>query len=279
MPMTITYWGVRGTIPTPGPQTVRYGGNTACVSVQIGKKVLVLDAGTGIRALGEHLYGTDQDIFILLSHLHADHLQGFPFFGPIWEENRRICLLTYTQDEKTGSLIDMLDGIRFPVQQNHIPSQCESINGDVIGFLSEHGFDITQYPVNHPGGAYGFRIRHRGKTFVHIPDNELYPPEKEDMPKHPMQYFVDLCTGADVLSHDAQLLRKDLPYKHGWGHSRIRHVLDLAIAAKVKHLVLFHHDPERTDDALDEIQVTAREILAADGIQCTVAHEGLTLTL
>lgn len=277
--MTITYWGVRGTIPTPGQHTVRYGGNTACVSVEIGRKVLILDAGTGIRALGQHLRGTDQEIYILLSHLHADHRQGFPFFAPLWERNRHIHLLTYTQNGKTGSLIDMLDGVQFPVRREALPSRPEPIHGDVAAFMQAQGFNLTQHPVNHPGGAYGFRLEHGGKTFVHIPDNELHPPAKAAEPMFPLTHFLKLCGGVDVLSHDAQLLRRDLPYKKGWGHSRIRHVLDLALAAKVKHLVLFHHDPERTDDTLDEIQATAREILSPEGISCTVAYEGFTLTL
>lgn len=273
--MIVKVWGVRGSIPTPGPHTVRYGGNTTTVSVEIGGKVLVLDAGTGIRDLGTALTGTDEEIFVLLTHLHSDHILGFPYFHPLYEPDRPVHLIDYPKDDRPWSLLDMIDGIHFPLSLKDLRCAYHRVEADGLAYLHAHGFEVEALPVNHPGGAFGYRLTHQGRRFIFIPDNELEASDKTT----PFDAFVDFCGDADVLCHDAQYLTDDMPDKHGWGHSCVHHVIELAVAARVKHLLLFHHDPDRTDDALDVMQADARARLALHGIACTVAYEGMTLDL
>ena len=262
-------------MPTPGPQTVRYGGNTTTVSVEIEGKVLILDAGTGIRDLGTALMGTDEEIFLLLSHLHTDHILGFPYFHPLYEPDRPVHLLDYPRDGEAWSLLDTLDGIHFPLFPEDLRCAYHRVETDGLAYLRAHGFEVEAIAANHPGGAFGYRLTHQGRRFVFIPDNELEASGKTTT----FDEFVAFCRDADVLCHDAQYLNDDMPDKHGWGHSCVHHTSELAIAARVKHLILFHHDPGRTDDALDALQTDARAILAPHDIACTAAYEGMTLTL
>lgn len=280
--MTVTFWGVRGSVPSPGPHTLRYGGNTTCASVEIDGKVLVLDAGTGIRELGEALIDREKDgvstaeIFVILTHLHADHIAGFPFFAPLWEVDRLIHLCDYPLNGKPWSPMDLLNGIFFPVQASQVSSDYRRIPNDPLGYLAAHGLEAAGVKVNHPGGAFGYRIWHGGHSFVFIPDNELRPPGK---PLTTFDEFVTFCRGTDVLCHDAQYLTHDFPLKHGWGHSQAYDACDLAVAAGVGHLILFHHDPDRSDEALDALQSAAQVRLAPHDIRCTVAYEGLELNI
>lgn len=273
--MIVTFWGVRGSMPTPGPSTVRYGGNTTTVSVEIEGKVLVLDAGTGLRDLGAALMGSDEAIFLLLTHLHTDHILGFPYFHPLYEPGRPIHLIDYPRDDRPWSLLDMLDGVHFPLSPKDVLCDCRRVETDGLAYLRRHGFEIDALPVNHPGGAFGYRLMHRGRRFVFIPDNELAASKKTT----PVEEIAAFCRHADVLCHDAQYLADDMPEKHGWGHSSIGQVLDFAVAAQAKHLILFHHDPDRSDDAVDALQADARDYLAPHGIACTAAYEGMTLDL
>lgn len=274
--MIVTLWGVRGTFPTTGDSTLRYGGNTSCVSVQIEDRVLILDAGSGVRELGQQIQGNDLRLYFLFSHLHSDHLIGFPFFEPLFEPGREIHLLKYQKDGHDWSPLALFDGVHFPLRPHHLPSIIEEVSGDVEGYLRKHGFNIDLIEVNHPGGAYGFRVEHKGRVLIHVPDNELHPPSLAGTPFGAM---VDFCRNADVLVHDAQYIRADLPLKRGWGHSRVGQVCELATAAQIRHLILFHHDPGRTDDELDQIQKQARTYLKEYDIECTVAFEGLRLNL
>jgi phosphoribosyl 1,2-cyclic phosphodiesterase len=273
--MTVKFWGVRGSIPTPNPSMLRYGGNTSCVSVSIEGAVLVIDAGTGIRALGRALGSDPSTVYLLLSHLHHDHIEGFPFFAALYDPSRRIRLVEYRQDRFAWSPLSMLDGVHYPMRPSSIVAKVEVLQE--LDLLREEGFDIAAMPANHPGGAYGYRVAHEGRLFVHFSDNELNPPDSE----HTVPYadFVKFCRGADVLSHDTMYTGDDLPAKWGWGHSQIDQVCQLAVDAGVRHLVLFHHDPERSDEAIDALQDRARARLQPHGIVCTAAYEGLTFTL
>jgi len=278
--MRVKFWGVRGSIPSPGASTARYGGNTTCVSIHLdGDKILVLDAGTGIRELGKAVAPGSADIFILLSHTHWDHLQGFPFFLPIYQTNRKIYVFQTPQDkDMLCSLMEQMDGAHFPVNMENLPSQIKCIPGDAVQFLREHGFRISQIATNHPGGGYGYRIEHEGKSVVYLTDNELDPPYEKSTE---FSEFVLFCQHADLLIHDAQYLKADMPQKHGWGHSLVSQACELAAAAGVRHLVLSHHDPERTDPELDSIQEEARSWFHSHNhrIQCTVAFEGLEIEI
>lgn len=294
--MTVRFWGVRGSIPSPGVSTVRYGGNTPCVSIQQdGAGILVLDAGTGIRELGKAIAAGREEIFILLSHPHWDHIQGFPFFRPIYEPDRRIfmfpthlgptsicglCQRVKAQGDRTIAcpLLDQMDGAHFPVFSADVPSQPRCVTEAEMDFLRSRGFHVSPIAANHPGGSFGYKVENAGRFVVYLTDNELDPPYERSTD---FRGFVEFCRNADVLIHDAQYLDPDMPHKHGWGHSLVRQACDLALQANVRHLVLYHHDPDRNDDELDCIQEESRSWFAAQGspIACTVAFEGLSLTM
>ncbi len=272
--MTITFWGVRGSTPAPGADFVRYGGHTTCVSVSVDGRTLVLDAGTGIRPLGRSLLSCDDEVFLVLTHLHADHLFGFPFFAPLYEADRRVHLIDYDGGDGTlWSPLQLFDGQHYPLEPSDLNCTIQRVRDRPMDYLRAHGIDVERQVVNHPGGAYGYRVTHDGKTLVFIPDDELSTPDRVV----PHEEIVAFCRGADVLCHDAQYLAEEIQGRRGWGHSSVDETIALAIEARVGRLVLFHHDPDRTDDELDAVQVYARERLAAHGIACEVAREGLVL--
>ncbi len=273
--MIVRFWGVRGSIAVPGEETLRYGGNTSCVSVDIDGRLLVLDAGTGIRNLARSLEGGTRSVFLLLSHPHADHIAGFAFFAPLYDDDRCVNVFEYEDGDVRWSPLSLYDGLHSPVRVGQAIAVCRRELGPDCKGLRDLGFDVQSIPLNHPGGALGFRIADRGRSFVYMTDNEL----DADDPRTSFDTFASFCRDADVLCHDAQYLDGDLPRKLGWGHSTVTRACDLAIAAGVRWLVLFHHDPGRTDAALDEIGVLAAARLEPHGIRCDVAWEGLTLDI
>lgn len=273
--MTVRFWGTRGTIAVPGPGTVRYGGDTSCVSVETENAVLVIDAGTGIRHLGDWLAEDSRDIYVLLTHVHMDHVQGFPMFTPLWQPGRRIRLLTHTVNGRPWSPLSQFDGIHFPVRAEFLPSDVQDVDDDPIGYLAEGGFDVSRLPVNHPGGAFGFRVRTKDAAFVHIPDNEI----SCDHVVTPFEELVEFCRGAQILSHDAQLLAEELPAKSGWGHSSVREACALAQEAGVERLLLFHHDPWRDDEAMDALVERARDELRDTETNVEAARDGMVVEL
>jgi phosphoribosyl 1,2-cyclic phosphodiesterase len=281
---TVRFWGVRGSIPSPGPHTARFGGNTSCVSVE-GRyadgteTVGVLDAGTGIRALGDLLARDYREILLLLTHTHWDHIQGFPFFAPLRQPGRRIYLSRAERERGLFQmLLDQVDGVRFPLTLEAAGAQFLSYTDEKIREQESLGYRLRRIRVNHPGEAFAFRAELAGTSLIYAPDNELFPPGE---PHTPFAEMADFCRGADLLIHDSQYTDADLPEKHGWGHSTAAQARELAAAAGVGHLVLFHHDPDRTDDALDALQAESDAWFAAHApaVRCTVAREGLTLTL
>ena len=176
--MTLQFWGVRGSIPTPGPTTVRYGGNTACVSVDLGHNaLLVLDAGTGIRALGQDLATKDTDIFVLLSHAHWDHIQGFPFFAPIYQPHRMVSVLpTHMGHTLWYPALEQMDGMHFPVTPEDLPARALCLIEKGLDVFQERGCQLSWIATNHPGGGAGYRIEQEGRSIVYLTDNELEPP-------------------------------------------------------------------------------------------------------
>jgi phosphoribosyl 1,2-cyclic phosphodiesterase len=227
--MIITFYGVRGSIPSPGRNTAKYGGNTSCVYVELsnGNK-LVLDAGTGIRELGKRLMTSDETINILLSHGHWDHIQGYPFFGPIYQPGRKIRVFTSSGSEhnKLCSLFNQIDGANFPISAADLPSSSECIFDDIEATLSGENIHIRRATINHPGGGSAYRIEDEGTSCAYITDNELEPPGKVATS---YDQWVEFCRDVDVLIHDAQYLESDMPHKHGWGHSLVSQVRQLAV--------------------------------------------------
>jgi phosphoribosyl 1,2-cyclic phosphodiesterase len=278
--MTIRFWGVRGSIPSPGRTTARYGGNTSCVSIDAGEeKTLVLDAGTGIRALGKALEVRPDTIFLLLTHIHWDHIQGFPFFSPLYQPDRTIYLFpSPVGKSRLCEALEQMDGAHFPITADRLPSRTRCLTAGGMEFLADQGFCLSQIATNHPGGGAGYRVECAGRSVVYLTDNELAPPYAVATD---FEGFVRFCRRADVLIHDAQYLEADMPHKHGWGHSLVSQACRLAVAAQVKHLILYHHDPDRTDDELDTIQDMARSWIQTQDrrLQCTVAYEGLVVKL
>jgi phosphoribosyl 1,2-cyclic phosphodiesterase len=252
--MVITFYGVRGSIPSPGETTVKYGGNTSCVHVELDNgHSLILDAGTGIRKLGKLIEKDDSTVNILLSHGHWDHIQGFPFFAPLYRQDRQIRVYTSPAGEhnKLCSLFDQIDGANFPVHVNDLPSQSECIMDNIESMLADKDIDVRRAAINHPGGGCAYRIEEDGTSCAYITDNELEPPGKVATT---YDEWVAFCRDVDVLIHDAQYLPNDLPHKHGWGHSLVSQVRQLAVDAEVGCLVMFHHDPDRSDAEIDFIQ-------------------------
>ena len=278
--MLITFYGVRGSIAAPGPDTVKYGGNTSCVHVRLNSgENLIFDAGTGIRKLGMRLAGNDEPILLLLSHGHWDHIQGYPFFDPIYQKDRNIVVLQGVESNAAAlkGLLEQMDGSRFPVHSQDLPSKITLIQ-EVEQFLAGQSFTTRRRTLNHPGGGYAYRVEEDGVSFAYITDNELFPP---DRPQTGYDEWVAFCEGVDLLVHDAQYEERDLPAKHGWGHSLISQVRQLAVDARVRNLVMFHHDPERTDAELDEIAIESGRYFRSRGarIGSWIAAEGLTFEL
>ena len=212
----------------------------------------MLDAGTGIRNLGKRLVEKDSPINLMLSHGHWDHIQGYPFFMPIYQPDRQIRVYTIADgNEQICALFDQIDGANFPVKATELPSQSECITENFEADLARQNICVRRIPINHPGGGYGYRIEEDGTSCAYITDNELEPPEKVSTT---YGQWVEFCRGVDVLIHDAQYLESDMPHKHGWGHSLVAQVRQLAVDAEVGCLVMFHHDPDRTDTEIDFIQ-------------------------
>lgn len=279
--MRVTFYGVRGSVPAPGPTTARYGGNTSCVEVILGDgTTLVLDAGTGMRALGSTLLegGRHQRTHLLLSHTHWDHVLGLPFFAPLWRKDSEILVYPLPTDAQERFQRTIFDDIHFPVSVNDIPAKVEFVKP------SEEPWQIgsarvRRIALNHPGSAQGFRIDDAsGASLVYLTDNELLRGESGEAALDALARFSG---SADLLIHDSQYLDSDMPAKCGWGHSVVDDVLTLGKRAEAKKLVLFHHDPDRTDGDLDKIKVRSTAWLAehAPETALCVAMEGQTVDL
>ena len=277
----VEFWGVRGSVPSPGPTTIRYGGNTSCVSITADNKILILDAGTGIRNLGSAIIGQPElEIFVIVTHSHWDHIQGFPFFTPIYQPNRPVHMFPtlHKKNVVLASLIDQMDGAHFPITPDQVPSNFNFVTENTLEFLGSNGFHLEMVPMNHPGKAFGYKITIEDKIICYFTDNEIDPPYAKSIE---LDKLTEQCRNADILIHDAQYIEADMPLKHGWGHSLISQVTELGKAAEVKSLVYYHHDPERSDDDIDAELEQATKVLNKNGssVQPYFAYEGLKLTL
>jgi phosphoribosyl 1,2-cyclic phosphodiesterase len=256
--MKIRFWGVRGSIASPGRDTANVGGNTSCVELRCGDRRIVLDAGTGLRALGNHLVASGEagslEMTLLLSHYHWDHIQGLPFFVPTYMKGTSLTIVggPSASANLRETLERQMSAPVFPVHYDELLARIETREAK----LGEP-FDIGDAKVSvarghHPGGVLAYRIEHEGKSVVYATDTEHYA-------------CVDpalraLCDGADVLVYDAQYTPDEYVNKVGWGHSTYVAGAELARAAGVKALVLFHHDPCRTDAGVVEIEEKARAL-------------------
>lgn len=277
--MRVTFHGVRGSVPAPGPSTARYGGNTSCVEVVLADgATLVLDAGTGLRRLGAELLATDRyrKVHLLLSHTHWDHVLGLPFFGPLWRPDSEILVYPLPTDAQERFQRTIFDDIHFPVSVNDIPARVAfekpSAEPWRIGSAT-----VRRIGLNHPGQAQGFRIDDEGgASLVYLTDNELSrctPAARAELAR--------FSEGADLLVHDAQYLPAEMPAKRGWGHSVVDDVLQLGVDSSSTRVALFHHDPDRSDDDLDQIGESSKKWLKERGSRAdlVVAVEGMSYDL
>ncbi len=281
--MIVTLWGTRGSVPSPGPETVRYGGNTACVQVALADGTqLILDAGTGIRRLGRHLLdvGDQPPIVLLITHAHWDHVHGFPFFRPANCPQWPITVAGWSH-----SIQAIRDLMHLQMNGRNYPLEFAKLRAD-IGFL-DLGLRTTRIrsaelrigSCCHPGGCASYRIAADGAAMLHVTDNELRRGDRQG--DYSRAELLDLARGVDLMIHDAQFLPEELPAHRGWGHSSYEGAIDLAAEAQVKRLVLFHHDPDRSDDEVDAIELRAREYIIKQGyrLECDAGAEGMSFEL
>ncbi|MFO7884970.1 MAG: MBL fold metallo-hydrolase [Desulfobacteraceae bacterium] len=259
--MEIKCWGSRGSISVSGKEFIKYGGSTTCIEVTAGSgETIILDAGTGIRKLGsDPVAGDKTKYYLLFTHVHWDHIAGFPFFKPLLEKNR--CIEIQNNVFLKLTIKEILDYLMsapfFPVTMEAFKAT-RTFRDDLTGCFSIGSIDIETIPLSHPGGGYGYKLTENNKTFVFLTDNELgfdHPLSKG------FDSFLTFCTDADILFHDAEFTPEEYSSKTGWGHSSYKELLDLAVKAKVRQLGLFHINQERTDIEMDKIVTCCRKIL------------------
>jgi phosphoribosyl 1,2-cyclic phosphodiesterase len=280
MSLSIRFWGVRGSCPSPGPETAGVGGNTSCVEVVAGATRIALDAGTGLRRLGTELLAEAKrrgdagvELTVLLSHVHWDHIQGLPFFAPLYAPGTRLVIGGgATTTPLRDTLRRQMSAPSFPVDWNDLPSRVDTLALRDGGRILLGDAEVHVARANHPDAVFAYRIEHGGHAVVYATDTEHYACVDPRL--------VALARGADVLVYDAQYLPEEYagqlgPSRVGWGHSTYEAGAALARAAGVRRLVLFHHDPTRTDDGVAAVEQRARAVFA----ETTAAREGMVIDL
>ncbi len=275
MSLRMRFWGVRGSIASPGADTAEVGGNTSCVEVIAGAKRIVLDAGTGIRRLGDALVKDGPaDVALLLSHLHWDHIQGLPFFVPAYVPGSRIEVVGRRTAEMSleDALAHQMRAPVFPVRFAELPAELSFRHVEPTDVFALGHAEVRVQRGNHPGGVLAYRIEHDGRSIVYATDTEHYACVDPAL--------LALARRADVLVYDAQYTAEEYagaggPSRVGWGHSTWEAAAELACRADVGRLVLFHHDPRRSDEGVAEIERRARGRFA----DTVAAREGLSIEL
>lgn len=272
--MIVRFWGVRGSIASPGPETSEVGGNTSAVEVVCGSTRLCLDAGTGLRALGQSMLrarssGERLDLTLLLSHYHWDHIQGLPFYAPLYAEEAGLTVIG-----GSSGIMGVREALEHQMKPPVFPVRFDDVGARIVTreALPGRAFDVGEATVrtargNHPGGVVAYRIEHEGVSVVYATDTE------HDGTVDPS--LRALAEGADVLIYDAQYTPEEYPRKRGWGHSTYLEGIALAHAAGVRDLILFHHDPTRSDRAVAAVEREARALFP----RTQAAREGLCLEL
>lgn len=275
--MKAVFWGVRGSLPVPGPDTLRYGGNTTCLEVNSDSGYrLIVDAGTGMRVLGDKLAGGTGPVKVdlVMTHIHLDHLLGFPMFAPLYRQGAHVRVGGWpkgyqglTSFFRTPHSLGL-----FPVSVMDLPSRLEQADDLTPPRFRAGDLLVTTTPLNHPQGCCGYRFEQDGRAINFITDNEL------ESDKEPPKQLVEFCRGSGALIHDAQNFLEDRGPRRGWGHSDWETCLELARLAEVPRLILTHHDPSRTDKELDHMEQMARQA-APTGLRVDVAREGLEVVV
>ena len=280
-PTRLKFWGVRGSIPTPGPTTVRYGGNTSCVEVRADGQIIILDAGTGLRLLGRQLVaefdGQPLDLTLLLTHTHWDHIQGLPFFLPVYKPQNRLHILGYEGARHSLEVVlaGQMESPFFPIGLREVPANV------CIEELKEMNFNVGLVRVevcfaSHPGKCVGYRLFTSDGSIAFFPDNEV---RQQDAGAN--RKITDFLRDTDVLIMDTQFDTEEYQQHIGWGHGCLDDVVALALDAEVKKLFLFHYDPNHDDAKISQMLAHARKLvtLRKGKLQIDAAREGVTVRL
>lgn len=254
--MVVTYWGVRGTLPVPGPRTLKRGGNTSCVSIEVGGEPLyIFDCGSGIKQLSDQIMASGTQRFsakIFISHTHWDHINTLPFFAPLYIRGNQLEIYGPYQGDLTiaRAIAAQMEGVYFPVTIREFGAHL------VFRDLREETLDfgtvkIETLLLKHPGSCLGYKVTCHGRSACYITDNELYLPSDPRRDQRYLERLTDFVRGTDVLITDTTYRDHEYPSKVDWGHSCVSEVADLAVRADVKRLHLFHHDPDQSDDDID----------------------------
>jgi phosphoribosyl 1,2-cyclic phosphodiesterase len=296
----LKFWGVRGSIPSPGPETVFYGGNTSCVEVRVGSDIIVLDAGSGLRPLGLALVKEFKEqpmhLNLLITHTHWDHIQGFPFFLPAYNPKNNVTIYGFEGASQglRNTLSDQMESPYFPISMQQMPGHI------AIRELRDLNFNINQVSVrahflNHPGSCTGYRLFTPGGSISYLPDIELFhrlrdrwntetilvpPTERETTPPED-RALIEFIRDSDVLIMDSQYDAAEYEKHVGWGHSCVEDCVAFALHANVKRLFLFHHDPDHTDEQISRMVARARQMAARrrSSLMVEAAREGYELIL
>jgi phosphoribosyl 1,2-cyclic phosphodiesterase len=269
--MRVKFWGVRGSIATPSADHMKYGGNTSCVEVNVNDRIIILDAGTGVRLLGNCLLQRNlKDYLFLQSHTHWDHINGFPFFGPVYQDNVNIKIMAGHLSECGGIekvLSSQMCQPTFPVPFSELAANLSFTDfksGD--SFSLGDGIEVRTAPLKHPDGGTGYRIDFEGSSLCYVTDTEhvIGKPDED---------ILELIEGADLVIYDSTYTDEEYPQFAGWGHSTWQEGIRLCKAANVGQLAIFHHDPSHDDVFMDTV---AREAFKA-WPNAFVAREGMTV--
>ena len=279
--MMIRCWGSRGSIPVSGPEYLKYGGDTTCLEVRTSDDaIIIVDAGSGIRRLGNRLLAEERfEYSMIFTHSHWDHILGFPFFKPLYHEKTSLHLYgcPFNRESVKEMVAKVMTSPNFPMDLNNVQARI-SYQESCQDSLRIQSMTVTPIKTSHPNSGIGYKFSEDGKTFVFLTDNELKH-------KHPggLDYgdYVRFAAGADLLLHDSEFTEEEYRIKKTWGHSTYRDALQLALEARVKKFGLFHHNQERTDAAIDEIVGKCQQIIAAQksSLECFAVPEGMEIRL
>ena len=258
MAFKVKFWGVRGSIATPSPRHIGFGGNTSCIEVSAGGRKIIFDAGTGLRNLGQWMLKKDvRNAHLMLSHTHWDHINGFPFFTPAFVPGRSFTIMAGHVADEQGGIRKVLSG---QMAQPFFPVPLEAMQG-AMGFEDFTAGDtfnldpevrIRTAALNHPNGATGYRVEYKGRSMCYVTDTE-------HIPGKPDENVLALIEGADLVIYDSTYTEEEFPAKVGWGHSTWEEGVRLCQAANVKMLAIFHHDPDHEDNFMEALERDARK--------------------